>query len=95
MRRNTISTPSSPTDLRRIAVIALALALLGGATSGCVSLAVGAAATGGVAAAQERSVGDAIDDLTIRTTLNALFFEENIDLYQGRLILGGRRPGCC
>jgi osmotically-inducible protein OsmY len=58
---------------------------------------VGAAATGGVAAVQERSVGDAVDDLTIRAELNQLFFEDSVDLLQsvsfsvieGRLLLKG------
>jgi len=36
----------------------------------------------GVAAAQERSIGDAVDDLTIRAELNQLFFEDNVDLLQ-------------
>lgn len=77
------------------ALIVLLLSCL--SLSGCLTAAVGAAATGGVVAAQERSVGDAVDDLTIRAELNQLFFEENIDLYQdvsfnvteGRVLLKG------
>ncbi len=65
--------------------------------SGCGSLIVGTAATGGVAAVQERSIGDAVDDLTIRAELNQLFFEDNVDLLQsvsfnvieGRVLLKG------
>ena len=61
------------------------------------SLLVGAAATVGVAAVQERSIGDAVDDFTIRAQLNQIFFEENIDLFQsvsfnvveGRVLLKG------
>lgn len=64
--------------------------------SGC-ALAVGGAATGGSLALQERSVGDAVDDFTIRAELNKLFFEENIELLQsvsftvieGRVLLKG------
>lgn len=76
-----------------------ALFLIGAlALSGCGGqLLVGAAATGGVAAVQERSVGDAVDDLTIRAELNQLFFEDNVDLLQsvsfsvieGRVLLKG------
>ena len=74
---------------------ALPLATL--SLGGCGSLLVGAAATVGVAAVQERSVGDAVDDFTIRAQLNQLFFEENFDLFQsvsfnvieGRVLLKG------
>ncbi len=63
---------------------------------GC-AFAVGSAATGGGLALQERSVGDAVDDFTIRAELNKLFFDENIDLLQsvsfsvieGRVLLKG------
>jgi len=65
--------------------------------SGCGSLLVGAATTGGAVAVQERSIGDAVDDLTIRAELNQLFFEDNVDLLQsvsfnvieGRVLLKG------
>ncbi len=83
----------------RLGLLMVSALLLAGslALSGCAGLFLGAAATGGVAVAQERSVGDAVDDLTIRTQLNALFFEEDIDLYQdiafkvieGRVLLTG------
>lgn len=75
-------------------VVPLALLL---ALGGCVSTAIGAAATGATVVAQERSVGDAVDDLTIRTTLNKLFLEESFGLYndvsfgvvEGRVLLKG------
>ena len=68
--------------------------------SGCIEFFVGAAATTGIAIAEERSVGDAVDDLTIRAELNHLFFQENVDLYQnvsfsvieGRVLLKGSVP---
>lgn len=78
--------------------ILLILLLLGALPlSGCGSLLVGAAATGGTVAVQERSIGDAVDDLTIRAELNQLFFEDNVDLLQsvsfnvieGRVLLKG------
>ncbi len=68
--------------------------------SGCIEFFVGAAATTGIAIAEERSVGDAVDDLTIRGELNHLFFRENVELYQnvsfsvieGRVLLKGSVP---
>ena len=65
--------------------------------SGCGSLIIGAAATGGVAAVEERSIGNVVDDLTIRAELNQLFFKDNFDLLQsvsfsvieGRVLLKG------
>lgn len=83
---------SVPMLIRLALPLALVLAL-----GGCVGVAVGAAATGATVAAQERSVGDAVDDLTIRTTLNELFIRESLDLYnkvsfsvvEGRVLLKG------
>ena len=65
--------------------------------SGCGSLIIGAAATGGGAAVEERSIGNVVDDLTIRAELNQLFFKDNFDLLQsvsfsvieGRVLLKG------
>ena len=82
--------------------IAALSALLAGSLvlSGCAELIVGTAATTGVAIAEERSVGDAVDDLTIRAELNHLFFQDDIDLYgnvsfsvfEGRVLLKGTVP---
>ena len=68
--------------------------------SGCTELIVGTVATTGVTIAEERSVGDAVDDLTIRAELNHLFFQDDIDLYgnvsfsvfEGRVLLKGTVP---
>jgi osmotically-inducible protein OsmY len=76
--------------------IAAPLALMA-SLGGCTSLVVSGAATGATVAAQERSVGDAVDDFTIRTTLNELFFRESVDLYsdvsfsvvEGRVLMKG------
>ena len=70
------------------------------ALSGCAELVVGTAATTGIAIAEERSVGDAVDDLTIRAELNHLFFQEDVDLYrnvsfsvfEGRVLIKGSVP---
>ena len=81
--------------------VVLALLLVGCLfLSGCAGLLVGVAATAGLEIAKERSVGDAVDDLTIRTELNQLFFEENYELFQevsfgvieGRVLLKGSVP---
>ena len=80
---------------------ALALLLAGSlCLSGCAEVLLGAAATAGLTVAEERSVGTAVDDLTIRGELNHIFFQENIDLYQdvsfsvieGRVLLKGSVP---
>ena len=78
--------------------VALVLLLAGSLSlSACGELLIGAAATTGVAIAEERSVGDAVDDLTIRAELNHLFFRDNVELYrdvsfsvvEGRVLLKG------
>ena len=61
---------------------------------------VGGAATAGVVAAQERSVGAAIDDLAIRTEINHYLFQADeklfsavgIDVVEGRVLLTGHVP---
>lgn len=79
-------------------MFSLAVLLIGALALGsCGGMIVGGAATGGVAAVQERSIGDAVDDLTIRAQLNQIFFEDNVDLLssvsfnviEGRVLLKG------
>jgi osmotically-inducible protein OsmY len=90
------STILAPRLVQACGPLVLPLLLLF-ALAGCVTAVAGAAATGGVVAAQERSVGDAVDDLTIRTTLNELFFRESVELFnavsfsvvEGRVLLKG------
>ena len=81
--------------------VALVLLLAGSLSlSACAELVIGAATTTGVAIAEERSVGDAVDDLTIRAELNHLFFRDNVELYrdvsfsvvEGRVLLKGTVP---
>ena len=81
--------------------VALVLLLAGSISlSGCAELLIGAAATTGVAIAEERSVGDAVDDLTIRAELNHLFFQDDVELFgdvsfsviEGRVLLKGSVP---
>ena len=77
-------------------------ALLGAALalSGCAGAVVGGVATTGVVAAQERSIGAAIDDGIIRLDLNRRLFEDSEELYvgvglnivEGRVLLTGIVP---
>lgn len=82
-------------SIRLSLIPAVSLLLL---TTGCVPLAVGGAATGGVAVAQERSVGSAIDDTAIRTRIwNRYLHSDTPNLYsniavkvvEGRVLLTG------
>lgn len=90
--------PASPGGVFLAAAAALALAGL--SLPGCGGLATGAAARAGIAVVEERSVGDVIDDLTIRTELNHIFFDDDIELYgdvsfgvvEGRVLLKGSVP---
>ncbi len=73
-------------------------ALLG--LQGCVTMAVGGGAAAGVAAAQERTVGDAVDDALIRTSINHHLLQEDLELFsavaikvvEGRVLLAGTVP---
>ncbi len=84
-----------PANTWRFALFLLLLGTL--PLGGCASFLMFAAPTVGVAAVQERSIGDAVDDLTIRAELNQLFFEDSVDLLQsvsfnvteGRVLLKG------
>lgn len=78
----------------------LALGALALAACDPVSLGVGAAATTGVAVAQERTVKDAVSDTAIRIGINDLWLKESVDLYQrlglsvneGKVLVTGRVP---
>jgi osmotically-inducible protein OsmY len=79
--------------LIRLAPIAL-IPLL----SGCVAVAAGGAVAGVSAARQERSIGNAVDDVRIKATLDARLAREYPGLYirvsttvvEGRVLLAGR-----
>ena len=53
-------------------------------TAGCtpVGVAVGAGATAGVAAVQERGISGAVDDISIEASINNLWFKHDITLYR-------------
>jgi osmotically-inducible protein OsmY len=78
---------------------AATLIVLAGLTAACepVTMAVGAGATVGVAAAEERGFDGAIDDTKIRAEINNLWFAHDADMYrkvemtvnEGRVMLTG------
>ena len=79
-------------------VTILALCATGLLSSGCVGFFVGAAATGGIAVAEQRSVGTQIDDATINVAVSESLFSYNeklfqdvsIDVTEGRVLLTGK-----
>ena len=68
--------------------------------SGCVGTAIGAGATTGIAVAQERTIGDAVDDTSIQFQINdrllrkseVLFAKTNLDVVEGRVMITGVVP---
>ncbi|RAU23685.1 phospholipid-binding domain-containing protein [Paramagnetospirillum kuznetsovii] len=76
---------------------ALLLASVGTAVSGCAATVIGAGATAGVAAAEERGLDGALDDAKIRVEINRLWFDRDIEMYrqmtlnisEGRVMLTG------
>jgi len=66
--------------------------------SGCVPIVIGGAVAGVSAARQERTIGNALDDKRIRTTLSGRLINESTGLYlrvsatviEGRVVLAGR-----
>ncbi len=91
-----------PLPGRTLPLIPLLAAAAGLALSGCTSAVLGGGAAVGVAAAQERSVGAAVDDTVIYTDITARIFAKNVDLFsavgvevvEGRVLLTGsvKRP---
>jgi osmotically-inducible protein OsmY len=87
-------------DPRRGIVMVLVLCTGAVALAGCTGLIVGGAATTGVAVAQERSVGAAIGDTTIRLDINRRLFDESdtlfagvsLEVVEGRVLLTGNVP---
>ncbi|MDA0262051.1 MAG: BON domain-containing protein [Proteobacteria bacterium] len=83
----------NPSTLIATGWFLLAAASLGG----CVGTVVGAGATTGIAVAQERAIGDAVDDTSIQFQINdrllrkseALFAKTNLDVVEGRVLITG------
>jgi osmotically-inducible protein OsmY len=84
--------PSRPT----LVLLSLGLAAALGA-SGCAPVLIGAAATAGIVIAQERTVGDAIDDTVIQARIkdrllqqsSNLFLRVSTEVLEGRVLLTG------
>lgn len=85
--------------LRTISIAGVVLALAG-STFGCIPALVGTSATVGVSAAQERSVGHAVDDTTIHAEVSSnllqvsekLFINVGVEVVEGRVLLTGAVP---
>lgn len=85
--------------MRNLPLMFAALALCG-ASSGCVTAAVGAAANVGVFAMQDRTIGQGIDDATasqevkmrLMATDRAGFVEVDVEVANGALLLSGAAP---
>jgi len=69
--------------VKRLCAIAVPL-LLAGLTAACdpVTMAVGAGASIGTSAAEERGMEGAVDDLKIRTQISQLWFDHNYQMFQ-------------
>lgn len=68
--------------------------------SGCAGVLIGAGASAGVAASEERGLDGAVDDAKIRAEINHLWFQHDVDMYsavtltikEGRVMLTGTVP---
>lgn len=78
----------------------IGLMLVASVLGGCASTVIGAAAGGALVVAQDRSVGDAVDDFTIQTQINerlfaedaALFTKVNLTVTEGNVVMTGAVP---
>jgi osmotically-inducible protein OsmY len=85
--------------MRIFAALSLMFIACAGA-SGCVTAAVGAAASVGVYAAQDRTIGEGIDDATASNQVKmrllaadrAAFAEVDVEVANGNLLLSGATP---
>ena len=86
--------------MSRIPVAFALLVLAAPALGGCVGLAAGAVATGGIAIAEERSLGSQIDDVGILFDVSTRledhdaerFDDVSVDVTEGRVLLTGTVP---
>ncbi|MGE4279898.1 MAG: BON domain-containing protein [Magnetospirillum sp.] len=77
-----------------------ALLVASTALSGCVGMVIGAGATAGVAASEERGIEGAAEDAKIRAEINEAWFRKSVDMYskvtlaisEGRVLLTGTVP---
>lgn len=81
-------------------LVALAILCAAGSLSGCAGALLGAGASAGVAAAEERGLDGAVDDTKIRAEINHYWFQYNAELHrkagltinEGRVLLTGVMP---
>lgn len=84
----------------RPAATAAFLLTAAGLLSGCAGMVIGGAATTATAAAEERGLDGAVDDTKIRTEINHLWFQRDVEMYrqvgltikEGRVLLTGTVP---
>lgn len=84
----------------RSALAASAALAMAGLLSGCAGAVIGAGATAGVAAAEERGLDGAVDDTKIRAEINHYWFQHDVEMYrkvgltisEGRVLLTGVVP---
>lgn len=84
-----------------LAIYSVAFLLLAAGLSGCVGLAVGAGATAGTAAMQDRGLGGVIDDTVIHGKITSAYLANDVKfkliaakVHEGRVLLTGtvRKP---
>ena len=82
-----------------LSICAVALLLMSAGLSGCVGLAVGAGATAGTAALQDRGLGGAIYDTVIHGKITSAYLSNDVKfkliavkVHEGRVLLTGTVP---
>jgi len=91
---------SSPVRVTHLPFVVVLIAGIGLALGGCAPFVVGAGASAGVAAAQERGFQGAMNDTEIRLNINDLWLKESLSLYsevnlqvqEGKVLLTGNVP---
>lgn len=87
----------NPSGLRSTAAALSVAVLLGASLQGCVGAVIGAGATAGTAAMEERGISGAADDTALRLRINALLSNKDerlwrkvgMQVYMGRVLLTG------
>jgi osmotically-inducible protein OsmY len=90
----------SPVRVTHLPFVAVLITGIGLALGGCAPFVVGAGASAGVAASQERGFQGAMNDTEIRLNINDLWFKESLSLYsdvnlqvqEGKVLLTGNVP---
>lgn len=93
--RSIVRKVTDVTKLRSLAAVVVAVSAA--ALSGCAGVVVGAGATAGTAAVEDRGISGAISDTKIRAQINDLWFRSDIEMFrkvdltilEGRVMLTG------